>query len=350
PIQNQVADALSTVSSKLQGFEGKVEIYTTTQGGGGKSVVETESYVEYMESGTPMRLAKNQESLVPETVDFTRVDVDKLAASYTPGRTPLLYSGDMTQNEFETFSDQMAQSIRSLGVDGSDEEQGLCTLIRALESKNDPEAFETFLLVANEDDATTIADCKKGSSQIVESVRDETAVMEQCAPGDTNCQYSYEVRYQTKKKESLRLKGRKVSLRVHFETDDVNRNDSIDFDFYRHRATTRYFEKRYSRYVKYERYILNDNLEEPEGQNRTHYFANKVAGSCSELYSERQVDCGAAGVPSSKAPYGLVAGTCYETCKVESPKEYGGPRGGWQGGRCPSGGLTYPESSLRSWL
>ena len=31
PIQDQVAEALSRVSSKVRGFDGKVEIYTTTQ-------------------------------------------------------------------------------------------------------------------------------------------------------------------------------------------------------------------------------------------------------------------------------------------------------------------------------
>ncbi|NQZ02294.1 MAG: hypothetical protein HRT45_16680, partial [Bdellovibrionales bacterium] len=50
PIQNQVADALSKVSGKLRGFDGEVQIYTTSQDGGAKRSAESDSYIEYLDN------------------------------------------------------------------------------------------------------------------------------------------------------------------------------------------------------------------------------------------------------------------------------------------------------------
>jgi hypothetical protein len=350
PIQNQVADALSKVSDKLRGFDGGVEIYTTTQDSEDKSSLSSESYIEYLDDTDMIRLPAGDEDSVPITKDFVRVTSNSISAPWSQSRQRIQYSGTMTDSEFNDFKTQVSESIRALGVDGSDNEQGLCSLMRAIEAKDDPEAFEAFLLVANEDDATTVSGCLEQTRQEVKSNRVESTPHEECDAGDPECRFTYKVSYRSKKKETLTIKGRKISQKVFYKTEDVTRNDRIDYNFWRHRARVEYFEKRFDKYVTFTKLKLVDNLPTPEDSPTRHYFNDNTVGTCDTEYVNQPVECSAAGIPGSKIPFGYEEGTCSVTCVAVSPRKMTGPTGPWQGGKCPAGGLDYGRSALETWL
>lgn len=318
PIQNQVASAMSQVTGQLKGFSGDFEIYTTSQNKDSrkhpdaKLSYQEKRYIEFVQGGKKKRLEWSQENLVPPSLSYDKVISYLISAPFTPAQNPLRFSANMGDSEFQEFSGRFSQAIRSVGTDGSDKEQGLCTLLRAIEAKSDTKSFETFLIAANEDDATELSSCL---SQIRTPVKKIKKVPPQvsCNVGDPGCQYHYQVSYQRQKREHINYQYRDVVENVSYQINQPEEKQSIGIQYRRHRPVYKYERKTYKKWVTYTRYVLKDNLPIPESRERSHTLVNNSTGMCPGGSYTRSVSCD--GLPSHLAKEGFVPGSCTEVCQ-----------------------------------
>ena len=321
PIQDQVAQALSAVSSKVRGFDGKVEIYTTTQdsvGDGEKkpSYVVNEEIV-YMNGTDEVRLPADQESSVPENMDYKKERKYSLSASYTPGGQPLAYSGSMDDSSFEAFQQSMSDAISNIGVGGSIKEQGLCTLLRAVDSKSSTSDFEVFLVAGNAKDETDLAGCPQLSTKEYTRAMDVSTVTEPCDSSDPDCKFRYKVTYDKKKKEKLEYKYLNIDRDISYTLEEVTGTYKINYKYDRHGAEYKYKRKKYTQTVFFKRQMDVDGLVQDDPTEYSHTTDSNKVGMCPNgVKNKESVSCStvAGMIPSNKKGEGLINGTCKISC------------------------------------
>lgn len=218
PIHNHVAEAFQTVTSRLRGFSGNMSLYTTTQSlTGDKSSVSMSELVRYQNGTDWVELPLSQiGSLLPST-SYWNVKRYSISQSHSAGRLPLSFWSDMTDQQFADFTDSYSSSIAGIGTSGDDQEQGLCSVLRVAEANRNSQAYQAFIIAANEDDASELNSCLKEEVQEVrKELADPTSVA--CQPGDQGCQYSYEMDYLPNRENHLSYSYRQVTESIKYQS------------------------------------------------------------------------------------------------------------------------------------
>lgn len=348
PIQDQVAQALSAVSSKVRGFDGKVEIYTTTQDSAGDSAKKpsykvSEEIVYSDNNGTEMKLPLDQEDSVPDALDYEKRKNYELSSSFTPGGQPLSYSGSMDDSSFEAFQQSMSDAISNIGVSGSLKEQGLCTLLRAAEAKQQSSDFEVFLVAGNAEDETDAAGCLQQSSrQYTKSVNDPELVS--CDSSDPDCKFRYKVTYDKLKKEKLSYKYLHIDRDVSYSLNQTTGSYKIKYWYDRHGLEYKYRKKTFTRTIYYKRYVDLDGLKVEDTTEHNKRVDNNQVGLCPDgVKTKESVSCSSIeGMLSGpEKAEGLQAGTCSISCS-EGQTSSDEKRGihSYQAGLCSDHGHT----------
>jgi len=81
----------------------------------------------------------------------------------------------LSDQEFTAVKTQIADKIRGVGVAGSATEKGLCTLLRTMTDRSDRAFFKqgdyaALLVISDEDDGSTVANCTLGTEQTYDMV------------------------------------------------------------------------------------------------------------------------------------------------------------------------------------
>lgn len=345
PIHNHVAEAFQTVTSRLRGFSGNMSLYTTTQSlTGDKSSVSMSELIRYQNGTDWIELPLSQiGSLLPST-SYWNIKRYSISQSHSAGRLPLSFWSDMTDQQFADFTDSYSTSIAGIGTSGDDKEQGLCSVLRIAEANRNSQAYQAFIIAANEDDASELNSCLK---EEVQEVRKELAnpTSVACQPGDQGCQYSYEMDYLPNRENHLSYSYRQVTESIKYQSTTPVETWKIEYRYNRHRRNYNYKIKQRKEWVSYRRYTLVDNLPQAESASRVY---NKNGGNPINGYCEANNEAGTAvscdevlaNIPADLRPYGLVPDSCKVFCKNEISTEKSVLAADYVGGTCSANGET----------
>ena len=199
PIPETVAAGLENSLDALEGFSGRLELYTTTQGDdprmSGKPAEQLQKSV--VEQDIPLPETPSEDPFVTTRFNLS----DSFTSDGQGNRGPIYYQ----PQSFPIASVKrfFGESIRSLGTRGSSQEQGLCSLMRSVASQSQEEQTQTaYVLVTNEDDETDLNHCLE---KIQETRLTDTQVVER----DLNCSRDTLDREGCSTRSSIRLRAEK---------------------------------------------------------------------------------------------------------------------------------------------
>ncbi len=265
-IHEDLINGFSKAIDQVKGFNVVSSLYTTSNSeGSDKSSTEIKEVITYTdENGNEVVLDPSEKGLLPPNVNYVEKKSYDLADSYFPDRKSLKYS--FNKDNFELFKSIYSDSVAQLGVDGADQETGLCTLIKKVEENNkisDPQnkAYHIYVLASNEDDFTTLENCPLESSQETKYI--ESTQTSNCSPGDANCSFNFQVQQNATQNQLVRLQYAKPVATV-----KVNYTGQRIIEKYQHTKETAAhsisFEKQQSTY-KYSvvKFCPKDNIPVP---------------------------------------------------------------------------------------
>ncbi|MCB0384949.1 MAG: hypothetical protein KDD43_06120, partial [Bdellovibrionales bacterium] len=345
PIQDEVASSFQSVTNRLRGFSGEMTLYTTTQSlTGDRSSVELHDLIRYQGPGGLLEIPLSQLGTLSPSTSYWNVKKYSISKSHSISGYPLPFWSHMSDQEFAEFTNEYASSISDIGVAGDDKEQGLCTLMRAIEANRGSQSFQAFVMATNEDDASDALGCMDEKTQEIKKVLKDPVSLA-CQEGDANCTYSYEMNFLPNKKHQLSYSYRKVTETLKYQSKTPDESWKIEYRWKRFRRYFYYKVKQRREWVSFRRYALVDNLPEPEDVTRIFNYNNNsaVEGYCSaESIDGSSVSCDdvLASIPASQRPYGLVAGSCKVHCKNELSSEQNKAITSYDGGSCSENGQT----------
>ncbi|MCB0419998.1 MAG: hypothetical protein KDD61_03330 [Bdellovibrionales bacterium] len=346
PILSKTQNAFNNMTSKLKGFNGRVSIYTTTQNGGDKSSVDHSTYVEYTNAlGELTQIPfETYETSLPPLTAHSVVDALVLSQPHTLNRKEIAFRGDMSASEFQSFTDEFTQSISAIGVDGSDSEEGLCVLMRAIEANRDRNSYPIYLIATNEDDSSTVASCLKNTKKPFHFVPDDVPASSQCDENDTACNYTYKLDYNPTQKTKLKYKYRTISEKFDYTLVDPKVTKSIKYGWTTNKLTGVYKFKKEKITLSYEPYIIRDNIKAPKGSLDTKKISDKV-GICD---SNEVRSCTEDEISQIGAQHGIVDGSCTSKCEDYVTSEQNKTISDWSVGTCSKDGRVKGLSGCRS--
>ena len=345
PIQDQVASAFQSVTGRLRGFSGEMSLYTTTQSlTGDRTSVELHDLIRYQGPDGWLEIPAGQIGSLSPSTDYWNVKKYTVSKSHSLTGYPLPFWSHMNDSEFDEFTNEYASSISDIGVAGDDKEQGLCTLMRAIEAHKDSQAFQAFILATNEDDASDLEGCLDEKSQeVVKELKDPVTAA--CEEGDEGCSFTYEMDFLPNKEHRLSYSYRKVTETLKYQSKTPNESWQVKYRWRRHRRYYYYKIKQRKEWVSFRRYALVDNIPEPENVNRVFNYNNNQAvnGYCSaESPAGQAVSCDdvLASIPASQRPYGLVPGSCKVHCQNQLSSQMSKAITNYDGGSCSENNQT----------
>lgn len=339
-ILEKTQKAFKNMTGKLKGFNGSVSIYTTTQKDADKPSTESTRHVEYRDTSNSLIQIpyENHEEKVPDLTPYSIVDSTFLTKPHTITRDYLNFRGDMNDEAFDNFTADFVDSIKDIGDNGADREEGLCVLMRAIESKRDKDSYPVYVVATNENDFTSLDSCLKDSRVNFTYAPDDIEADANCQPDDLHCKYTYKMQYNPRQKTKLKYKYRSVSEKLEYELIDpeVKRNITFKWDKYRYYAYYQVKRKRLK--VKYEPYIWRDGIKTGKGSLDTKEYASQE-GVCS---TTTEVACSQAEIDrlNGSLDDGIVPGTCTQTCIPSLSNVKDKRLKNWTVGVCSDEGLS----------
>lgn len=319
PIQDSVASAFQTVTKRLRSFSGEMSLFTTTQRVEfDKASVFVSKWLSYNEGNKLIELPYDQLGMLSAATPYRVINRYSLSSTHTLDGYPLPFWGHMSDQEFDSFTEAYSNSILNIGTLGDDQEQGLCTILRAAEAKKDSQSFQAFILAANEDDSTEWEKCLKEEVQEVSKVPKDP-ILAQCQMGDQDCEYTYEMAYKPNREEKLNYSYRRISETIKYTSTTPVETWNLKYRYYQHKKYYDYKVKMRKESLGYQKMILVDNLPVPEGVQKVFNLNNgtSVNGYCATEYPEGlPVSCDDIRdeLPASETQYGLVEGSCKRFC------------------------------------
>lgn len=196
PIHTNLVAGFSNAIEKVRGFDVDASLYTTShEKGSDKASSQEEDLVSFKgPGGNEIELPASEKDQIPSTADFVEKTVNRLVPSFFQGRQDISYR--FKDGNFDTFKNLYTDGVQNLGTDGSDTEQGLCTLVKKIQqNKNfaDPDnlSFHLYLIATNEDDFTSLANCPIETRQETKTTNVEKT--ESCNAGDPDCEFNYSI-------------------------------------------------------------------------------------------------------------------------------------------------------------
>ncbi|MBC87144.1 MAG: hypothetical protein CL677_08170 [Bdellovibrionaceae bacterium] len=302
-IQAQVSEALSKTADELRGFDGQVSIIPTSQD---TDFYISNTYFEYSpDGGAPIRFSLEEKAdIIPE--DFIGTYKEVTEYDYQLSAPMINFSSTMDSNQFAQFTEQFSQSINAVGTEGSDQEQGLCAVIRTAEKSRQDGKFHAYIVVTNENDATNPEDCLKSKTVDIVGSADPSSSSETCAPGEDGCINQYQVTYEKSKNEKLNYTYNQMENRIEYESSDSSTTYKVRLKYLRSRLRAQYKQNTYKYVTRYNRTNYIDNIP-VQGSSNT------VNGSSS--YGECSSTTARACTADEYAQYGAFEGTCSVTCE-----------------------------------
>lgn len=203
-IKSKVKNALSSSVGILNGLDGQVDVYTTSQD---SNFVKPVSEVFLKENSEEIQLEFNELlSFLDENKNkpFTYFNFDNYLLN--PLFPSLSYNSSMSETEFDGFSSSFANQISNVDIaDGdsivkSEQEQGLCALLRVANQNREDGKFHAYIIASNEDDQTDWRTCLKRKERPVNNTLVEVDVPQNCQPGDPDCNFEYFIDYKQNQK------------------------------------------------------------------------------------------------------------------------------------------------------
>ncbi len=341
PIQQDVKSAFQNVSKIFKGFNGSMSLYTTTQDESGSlPSFKKDHQISYMDFlGLEYLIDTSEFYLIPEETPYKLITSYSLSSPFGAS-SELVFRDSMNDTEFDDFTASYANSIDQLDTDGSDQEQGLCTLYRAIQDSKEryPDSFHVYILAANEDDVTSPETCPAQSLQEVLKTRVSEESETECTVGDPSCEHNYKLSYAAHYDKSLAYKFRKISEEYNYTLNRKNVSNALSYKFRFHRQRIRYKIKQHLATLSFERYIERDNLIIPKGVLEEKNYS-QGDGACSALSRS----CSQNEIDSLGLEHGVVS--CAYSCAESDPTNFKYTSYENQGGgTCSGDGIAVSQS------
>ena len=213
-IQGQVKTAVSSTTSALRGFNGTVNLYSTTQ--------DFSHPARNRDRLTYYKIQDEDGNLIPSTtfnnsdLNDYKNEMDEIGnpvfstyelwtryTNFSPFRT-IPFSGQMSDLQFSTFQQEVFNEIAKFDVSGSSTEVTLCSLLRNIEAYKDSNDFHTYIIATNEDDASSMANCLRAEgNRFDRQSQIQPGSNLACDDTDEDCTFSYTVSYRDEKWSKL---------------------------------------------------------------------------------------------------------------------------------------------------
>lgn len=229
-IQARLGQGIRTLMDKLRNFNANFYLYSTTQSKDGtvtdvlkaREISSTEVVCEVTDGATNTKSILN--SACPTTKSLNKKYVEKEREKLSPslfGGVPLRIDRDTSEANFSIAKQKFQDAIVSVGISGSNDEQGICSLVKTVHSENDTNSIfsnsgssslqnqlAAFVVITDEDDHSHslgyvgsdnkfLPGCLSGK----EKRQDCTSTYQNPLPGQScnepSCAY-YEARYSSK--------------------------------------------------------------------------------------------------------------------------------------------------------
>lgn len=341
-IQNRVENAFRNVIDKLRDFDGDLALYTTTQDLRKDNIdyypsfLEVKDYLTYTDlQGNQIQLPLDQVNQVPTEIPYQVHSSILLSKPMLPNGEKLSFNRSMSDDEFGILKEAYTTSIGQLGEAGSDQEQTLCTLYRVLkeQEKSLQDGFNIYLLATNQDDVTSLNDCRAAGSQEVAKKKQVSSVTEACLAEDLECLNTYKVQYLPRNRKSISYSYRNISGFFDIRTTASQQVKTASYQYNSHHERLSFSVYRKSEALKYEKYINVDGVYLPSGTVET-FDLGSSEGSCGVTPQP----CSDQQKAKLDAPYGLVS--CNYTCTQSTSASLQTNWNGWSGGTCESDNLS----------
>lgn len=271
-IQNNLIEGFTRAIDQVRDFNVLASIYTTTNTAGeDKNSTVVDSLVSYQDSqGKTVTLPLSDIALVPENTNYVEKNIYRIAQSLTPDQRALEYQ--QGKDNFFAFKKAYSDSVAALGVDGADDETGLCTLLRKVEENaqiSDPQkrAYHIYILASNENDYTSLENCPL--EILKETVYEPETKTVNCAAGDVGCRFDYQVQQSPDSSSRLSLQFSRPSATVKqtYKATRIDERYTYANSVFTHGIS---YQKRQAKFdYRVVKYCNRDNIIEPCSSNET---------------------------------------------------------------------------------
>ncbi len=335
PIQEKVKEAFLNVTQQFRGFNGKLNLYSTTNTlDKDKNSFRILTYYAYDDSnGNIITIAKDSGEKVPSSKPYSEIKVYQLVEPHTDDRNSLSFDSDMADEDFETFTASYTYAISQMGVEGSSDEQGICSILRSMDKNKGSENYQIYLLATNENDATTIESCLKEERRDIYKLSTTSENQVACVENEANCKFSYKMNYRKHKKSQLKYDYRKIDEKLTYKAADPNieYKGTIKWDIKRTKIEYKYNINKPR--LTYRKYISIDNVLEESPDLTTKNLPQIEGASCNEAMNGQA--CSAEHMALiDDAPLGVVAGSCVYSCQTQQSGTKTKYLTDWQIGTC----------------
>ncbi len=177
-------------------FNLSFHIFSTSQTGNNRATVDYSEF-HYTDPATGAPVVSTDPAVLSLGIDGLRRRQGlglALARGQSMGGEPLQIRTDMSSTEFNSAVQSIQQTISSMGVNGSDQERGLCSLGRMLAEENSQRRiFEendlaALMIVSDANDANSDQDCRAYDEQTYGPSNGHTPLLStNCRPNSTSC-------------------------------------------------------------------------------------------------------------------------------------------------------------------
>jgi len=213
--QKYLANGIKTLADGLHGFDAEFSIYSTTDNHHDKTDVDGNVIIaddKPVLNSTPFQSCQWTEVVGGDLVYKSGASCPKdQPITYSSALINVINPSLVTDLRFKSTdnsstlideSDKISNAIKSVGIDGSSTETGICSLVRSVYNDNSNKFFNkgdnaAMVVLSDEDDSSTPFNCLSRITQ-EEKFKGKGSVSEPCNPLIENCaSVDYEVKYDT---------------------------------------------------------------------------------------------------------------------------------------------------------
>ncbi len=216
-ILNNVRLSFNNVTDLLKGFTGDVSIYTTSQFDRAQRSVEKTELTMYTDTAGITHPYSGHISPYPNIpINFDHLTYYFLTPPWTQTRAPLPFMSIMNDSQFSVFRSSFIDSIGGITEEGSDTEEPLCILLRAIHENKNDKSFPLFLIATNENDSSSLSRCLiEKKERIHRQPQSSAGSTYDCELGEQGCNHTFSLEY---KDERETLRHFKIVSQVHTES------------------------------------------------------------------------------------------------------------------------------------